>query len=65
MGDIVVPEDRRRFSAVLDTSVINDQLSQGVTVSVSYTRHDGKRVLLSIYPSGASDSGSVWVFEKQ
>ena len=65
MGNIVTPEDRRRFSAVLDISVINEQLSRGMTVSITYTRHDGKSVLLSIYPSGGSGSGSVWVFEKQ
>ena len=62
--DLVEPNHRVRFLDILDRAKLKKRLTDGGSVSVSYTRADGENVLLTVYSAGSS-SDSVWVFERR
>ncbi len=64
--EFVGPKYHRRFLAFLEYDVLKNEFKENKVPEISYTRIDGVKVTLKVYPAntGENQTDCIWVFEK-
>ena len=65
--EYVKPEYHRVFSSFMNYDALSEQLKEDNTPTLTYTKIDGEKVRLCVYPDLLSNNpkASVWVFESE
>ena len=65
--EYVKPEYHRVFSSFMNYDALSERLKEDNTPTLTYTKIDGEKVRLCVYPDLLSNNpkASVWVFESE
>ena len=65
--EYVKPDYHRVFSSFMNYDALSERLKEDNTPTLTYTKIDGEKVRLCVYPDLLSNNpkASVWVFESE